>query len=249
MTATLIDGQRSWKLNRNDEGHREYTITHVVEADVLDGPNVVMNTPGLPLIGSTWAFDNDSDPWAFCTGHMIAAPIVRKEKGKWWEVTQKFSTAKFARCQDTPIDDPLLEPPRVSGSFVKYTREVVKDKDGNLIKSSSHEIFRGPSVEFDHNRPTVQIGQNVPILELDVFSEMVDTLNDAPLWGLTARKIKLSNVSWERVYQGSCSPYYVRNFDFDVDFNTFDRDVLDEGTKVLRGHHEGCTGTGVRPLG
>ncbi len=246
MTATLIDGQRTWGMLRNEEGHREYTITHLVRAAVLDGPRVVMLTPGLPVVGSTWNFDNDLDIWAFCTGDMRVKPLVIKEPNKDWEVTQKFSTAPRIRCQDEEIEDPLLESDRISGSFVKYTKEIVKDRFGNVIKSSGHELFRGPQMEYDHNRPTVRIGQTVSLLELDVFSQMIDSVNDAALWGLAKRKVKLSNVSWERLVLGTCDFYYTRLLDFDIDFNTFDRDLLDEGTKVLNGHAETCgTGTGT----
>lgn len=121
----------------------------------------------------------------------------------------------------------------MSGSFVKYTEEIVKDKDGNVIKSSSHELFKGPQIEFDHNRPTIRVEKNVGTLGLATFAEMVDTVNDRKMWGLAARKIKLDNVSWERLLYGTCGFYFKRIFDFSVDFNTFDRAILDEGTKAL----------------
>jgi len=246
MTATLLDGQSEWSMDRNDEGQRTYTITHKVVTDTsLDGPQVVLNTPGLPLPGSIWAYDNDIDAWAFCTGFMKiqkAPGNLKDNPVRNWRVTQKFSTIVPQRCNSTNIDNPLLEPMGVSGSFVKYTREATQDKDGNPIENSAHEMIRGPIVEFDANRPTVKITQNVATLGLDVFSGMVDTVNDAPLWGLSARKIKLSNVSWERLYHGNCFAYYSRAFDFDVDFNTFDRVALDEGTKAL-GRLDTTTGT------
>jgi hypothetical protein len=237
MAATLISGQSQWSVDRNDEGQRVYSITHKVRTSTAqDGPQVVMNTPGLPTPGSTWSFDNDFDPWAFCTGYMKVAKdpkVTADSPVKFWQVSQKFSTIIPKRCNTTTIDNPLLEPMGVSGSFVKYTREVVKDKDGNAIKNSAHEMIRGPQVEFDHNKPTVQIKQNVAALGLDVFSAMIDKVNDSTLWGLGARRVKLSNVSWERNYFGACFAYYTRTFDFDVDFNTFDRVALDEGTKAL----------------
>jgi len=246
MTATLLDGHTSWSLDRNDEGQRVYTITHRVKTTTgLDGPSVVAVTPGLPVVGSIWAFDNDFDSWAFCTGYMkIQKARGVKEDGpvNHWTVEQKFSTIIPKRCNTTTIDNPLLEPMGVSGSFVKYTKEAYLDKDGNAIKNSAHEMLRGSIVEFDYNRPTVQIKQNVATLGLDVFSAMVDTVNDATLWGLGSRKIKLSNVSWERNYYGTCFAYYTRTFEFDIDFNTFDRVALDEGTKAL-GRLDTVTGT------
>ena len=65
MVATVMTGQRTWNLRRDDEGHREYTIVHQVRADALDGPAIIMQAGGLPSVGSTWNFDNDADPWAF----------------------------------------------------------------------------------------------------------------------------------------------------------------------------------------
>lgn len=246
MTATLISGQSEWSMDRSDEGHRTYSITHKVKTnDAGDGPQVVLNTPGLPVPGSVWAFNNDLDSWAFCTGFMKiqkARDIQKDNPVKHWTVQQKFTTLNPKRCNTTNIENPLLEPMKVSGSFVKYTREVSKDRNGNAIQNSAFELLRGSIVEFDANRPTVKIQQNVASLGLDVFSPMVDTVNDASLWGLGARRIKLSNVSWERNYYGTCFAYYTRTFDFDIDFNTFDREALDEGTKAL-GRLDPTTGT------
>lgn len=245
MTASLInEGLWTWSLTRDSEGHREYTVVHRVTADKLDGPQTVMNTPGLPTIGSIWNFDNDSDAWAFCWPNMQVTPGLKGQAQTEWKVEQLFSTKPLSRCQDESIEDPLLEPQKVSGSFVKYTKEVTHDKDNIAILTSSHEAIRGPQAEFDHNRPTVRIQQNVAALGLETFSEMVDTVNDDTLWGLAARKIKLSNVSWERVLFGLCNFYYTRTFEFDINFSTFDREVLDEGTKVLNGHWDTTAGTG-----
>lgn len=237
MAAVLVPGQRTWSLERDDEGHRTYKVVHLVRADVEDGPATVMETPGLPLPGAVWAFDNDVDAWAICWPTMSVTPLVEHEPNRHWHVEQIFSTKSpgggDGRCQDMTVQDPLMEPAQISGSFVRYTKEAAFDRHGNLIKSSSHEQFRGPQVEFDANRPTVQISHNVAALGLDVFSQMVDTVNDAPMWGLPPRCIKLSNVSWERKIFGACGYYFTRRYEFDVDFKTFDREILDEGTKAI----------------
>ncbi len=240
MTASLINGHRVWSMSRDKEGHREYRINHQVQAATTDGPYVVMRTAGLPAIGSVWNFDNDLDPWAFCRPTMKITPRVRDEPNTIWDVEQTFSTFSRQpdRCQDETIEDPLLEPNGISGSFVKYVKEVSQDKDGDAIRSTGFELLRGSQMEFDHNRPTVVISQNVASLGLATFTEMIDTVNSTTLWGLGARKIKLSNVSWERKLYGLCNFYYTRQFEFDIDFTNFDRDVLDEGTKVINGFWE-----------
>lgn len=232
MTATFL-GRIGWSMDRSEEGHRDYRLlSRVGTTDPEDGPAIVFGCAGLPAVGDAWAEGNDSDPWAFCWPTMKISPLFEGEKQQVWQVENLFTTRPFRRCQDTPVEDPLLEPAKIGGSFQKYTQEAKQDRHGNPVLSSSHEPLRG--VEQDFNRPSVQISVNTSALELDVFSAMVDHVNDADLWGLPPRCIKLSDVSWERVYYGVCYPYYRRTMSFDVNFNTFDPKIPDFGSKWLK---------------
>lgn len=250
MSAVVHNGGlRVWGGKRDTDGYREFTVTHLVKTtDVRDCPYTVMFAAGLPAIGSVWNLGNNADVWAFCYPDMEIRrhpTIAAGEKGLWWEVDQKFSTKPLSRCQDTQVEDPLLEPQKVSGNFGKFTIEAVYDRFGNLLKSSSHEQLRGRQVEFDNNKPSVTIEQNVASLGLSTFSQMIDTVNDAPMWGLPARCVKLSNAPWSRKVYGQCHYYYTRTFEFDIDYHTFDRVGLDEGTRVLHGHWGAGTGSGL----
>ena len=241
MTATLHGGPIVWGLDRDEEGHRTFNVSFLAHTtDTADGPyKILTGITGLPIPGeSYWAYGNDVDTEAICSPatKLSLWNHVEGDPHHWWRFDYKFSTKRNTkRCQDTNVTDPLMEPDRVSGSFNKYTKEVMTDKDGKYIRSSSHEIIRGAQVEFDHNRPTVRIEQNRLLLGLDEFSQMIDGVNDVPMWGLPERTIKLSNVSWERKLYGVCSYYYTRTFEFDIDYATFDKAAMDEGTKVLNG--------------
>jgi len=231
MSATLRGRLPNWSMSRDAEGHRTYKVRHLVECSTTaDGPNVVFNCAGLPLAGSVWAFGNDLDFWAFCKPELKVErhrSIPEQRPGRFWIVENTFSTKLDSkRCQDEEIEDPLLEPQKVSGSFVKYLEVARYDKEGDPIETSAREPIKE---EFDANRPTVRIGQNVASLGLSSFSEMVDTVNNAALWGLAKRCVKLSNVSWERKIMGTCDYYYTRTFHFDIRYNTFDREVDDFG--------------------
>lgn len=237
MSVQLL-GNYVWSMEISDEGHRTYTLNQKVASDSSeDGPATIFFTPGLPQVGAFWDYGNDYDAWAFCNPRRRIFPLDHKEGDptQLWGVTSYFTTIPFKRCQDNQIDDPLLEPDRISGGFTKYTQEEAFDKDGNPIVNSGYEFIKGPQVEFDRNRPTVRVEQNVLNLELDVFAQMIDRVNQNPMWGLPPRTVKLSNASWERLIYGTCGYYFVRIFDFDVNHATFDRDVLDEGRKVLTG--------------
>lgn len=243
MATELLDGQVTWSVQRDEEGHREYKVVFRVVGDVTDGPANVLTTPGLPLPGSFWLIDADVDLWAWCRWRSSATPEVEGEPNEYWKVEMLFSTKppppNTQRCNTVPVEDPLLEPMKLGGGFYKYTEPAAFDRNGRPIVSSSWEFFTGPQIEFDAHRPTVWVEQNVPNLELPLCSGMMNHVNSVPMWGLGTRQVKLSNFTWERKYWGLCSVYYTRKFEFDVNPRTFDRLLRDEGTKALSGHWEG----------
>ena len=254
MAFTLIGpGPRSWSLETDDAGDRTYKIKfRVATNDPRDGPYLALQTTGLPLPGSPWAFGNDFDPDAYCRRTSTVRPygVTEGRPVYQYDVEKTFSTksedeSSNPSCENGSIKDPLLMPDRLSGDFKNYLEELTRDRFGNPIVSSSWEQLRGAQVEFDRNRPSVVVEQNVAVLGLSVFAPMVDCLNSVPMWGLPRRCVKLSNVTWERKYYGTCYRYFTRRLMFDVRRNGFDRDLLDEGSKVLRGDWDRVEGSGT----
>lgn len=227
-------GLIAWDLDVDDEGHRTYTAKHRVRTtDPDDGPNEVFNCPDLPLPGVSWSFGNDADPWAFCYPSMKVSPQEREEEKGWlWTTEQKFSTRPLKRCQDTPIENPLNEPPKIRGGFTKFTVKATHNRNGKPIMNTARQMLVGPETEFDDARPSVQITLNAPTLPLALYVQMINTVNAFPLWGLGARRIKLSNVTWERQLYGTCNFYYTITYEFEVNYNTWDRTVASYGTLV-----------------
>lgn len=240
---------------RDDEWHREYAIVTLVKSDdPLDGPAVVMATSGLYLPGASYSIGNDADLAAFVYPGMKVAMYKAKdgENSRLWRVEQKASTKPLKRCMDEQFDDPLLMPDRLSGTFVKDKEEIAYDRFGQPVLSSSWEMLRGSQVEFPRSKHTVKIEQNSATLDADIWMEMVDGVNEDTLWGFARRCVMLTNITWEEKWYGTCSKYYTRTFDFEIDKRTHDRDALDEGTKVLNGHWAtdseiNYTGTGSDP--
>lgn len=235
--ATVLLGPIDWNMSRDEQGHRTYRVAHLVRGEYGDGPAAALLTPGLPVPGNVWAIGTDTDLWAWCRQDATVSRWSPKggEKGRFWKVEQTFSTKPNKKCSEYQFEDPLTEPQRVSGSFIKFTEEATTDFNGNPIKNSAWEPIRGPNNEWDGGRPQVTIEQNVLNLELPLLCSLIHTLNEDVMWGLPARCVKLSEASWEKKYRGFCYVYYTRRFTFDIRFDTFDRNVLDEGTKALRG--------------
>lgn len=245
--ATRIVGPATWSMDRDDEGHRTYKLTLRIRGSTTDGPAVVLNTPGAPRYGDVWRMDGDEDPWAFCRQPVSITPITSDEPNREWRATYTFSSKPDGkRCKEESIEDPLLTPAEVSGGMVRYTEEATADRFGRPITNSAWEQMRGPQVEFDGSRPQIKIRMNVPSFAVVLIAmAMADHVNALPVWGVSRRCIKLSDVTFERKYYGACEAYYVLSMTFDVRFDTFDRDLLDEGTKVLHGHWDAVTGNWV----
>ncbi|HYE70405.1 MAG TPA: hypothetical protein VD932_02655 [Aquabacterium sp.] len=236
------------------EGYRTYKVRHKVRLNSGETALTALLTPGLPLVGSTWSLSamglvsSEVDPWVWCHPEMSAKKLGREtESGGIWIVEQTFSSKPLKRCASYQYDNPLLEPQKVSGDYRMSRIEATHDIYGRPITNSSHEQITGPPVEFDDGSPTIRIEQNVANLQLDLLTEMQNTVNAYPMWGLPARSIKLSKVSWERKLHGACQVYFTRKFEFDCAerkqvrvkgspiASTFDRQIADKGTKVLHG--------------
>lgn len=274
MSVRLANsGPRSWTMSIDDYGNREYSVTHRVEADTPgEGPSLIRLLSTLPQPGDVYNFNNgEVDNAATCTSRMNIRPVQGDGGETFYDVEQFFSTKP--RCLLTNPDNPLLDPPKISGSFISFQEEAVLDRFGEPIKNSAHEQLRGPQVEFDANRPQITIEQNVLNLALPLLALMVDTVNADFLWGYPPRTVKLSRVDWEELYHGRCYTYYKRKLTFDIryrcidgvmeayvggytptgtgtnsgfgtgtmlmgtcgEYETFDKTILDEGTKVLKG--------------
>ena len=240
MTTTIYQGRTIWRGKEDSDGHREYHIEYLVRSDNKDdGPQTVRNTAGLPLPGAPWVFGNDNDPAATCKRDSEIEPVqMRQEATDLWKCKFTFTTKPHKRCQDERFENPLLEPPRKSGSWTKYKEEAVKNRFDIPLRYSSHERMKGPQVEFDKGLPTVNIEMNQVALDLPLMGVLLHTVNSVAMWGLPPRCVKLSGISWSEEFYGLCFPYYKVKYEFDINPDTFDRDIADEGTKVLMGRWE-----------
>ena len=251
--VAIAHGPVSWRLARDDNGFRTYSVEYDVEASVSDGPYTIMHAVGLPTVGSPLSILGFSgvDPWVWCRPE-IRVDIKRGQAQgpvRWYTVECVFSNHymenRSYRCNSTEILSPLLEPQRVRSGMNKVPFEAKYDRHGHRLVTSANEPLTGQNVTFDYGRPTVHIEQNVGDLQLPLISSMFNTVNDSPLWGVPARCVKLSSVSWERRVMMACTYFYTRIFDFEIDMYMrdkdgnqigFDRELWDHGSMCLRGH-------------
>lgn len=252
----LINGQTEWSVIRDNEGHREYTIIHRVHQidtpGFAQGPASVLATAGLPIPGvSIWNIDGDFDVDAVCQWDARAWMSTPGERTAIYLIEQKFSTKGSPYCLNqigtgtgtgNPATDPLGRAPIISGSFIKYQEEAQFDRNLDPILSSSFERLRGPQAEFDKSYPTVRVQMNQVTLDLPTLSLMIDTVNGPALWDFDSRCVKLSQISWQKKYYAGCQCYFEMIYEFQINIDTWDRNILDEGTKALKGKYDRITG-------
>lgn len=251
----VVEASVSWDKNSD----RTYQVTYLVEVDPGDGPGTAANCPGLPTPYNWYINGNDQDLYAWCYWAQEVTqcgPSSKNEPPQFYQVKKTFSSKPedLERCRQLQVEDPLLEPPKISGNFQKYTEEAVYDLYGTAITYSSWERIRGPQNEWDKNRISIKVEQPCasPYQGYQLPATMVDCVNVFPMWGFPPRTIKLSSAPWEKKYYGPCIPYYVRTLEFDVRysllntgiFETWDRYILDESTKVLSGQWQGTVAAG-----
>lgn len=235
MSAVVL-GRVDWDLKRNDRGHRDYMVRWLIEtSSVDDGPQVVMTAAGLPLMGAAWAFGNDNDPWAFCWPEMTVTPQTdaKGEPNCLWVAEQTFTTRMLTRCMTLSIENPLMEPPRISGSFVEQKREKQRDRNDVLLTTSAGEPYSGQLIEIDESHPTVNMEFTTLANQLAVFTPYMQKVNDRDLWGVGRRMIKLSGGNWQRKVWGTCTFYYVTSLEFRIHPRTWDRKLEDYGNWCL----------------
>lgn len=226
-------------LNRDIEGHRNYKVTFKVRAIGDEGPYSILNTtPGLPLPGTPWAFGSDVDVNAWCLPEATVEPVVEDEN-VWYHVTMTYTTKpperNVRRCQDTQVESPLLEPPKVKIGYRGTKKQATHDRFGVQVKNSGHQQIRGAAVEFDEFVTTITIEQNLAVYNVRFHSAFQNRVNDSPIYGMPARTVLVKSVEAEERYYGLCYKYYARKIELEINEKGFDRDILDESSMVLKG--------------
>jgi hypothetical protein len=186
------------------------------------------------------------DAWAWFTGERDAKAHDEREGDpvRWWAVECVASTLPPSKSPE-PVGDPLLQPPKITITFASTNEEATRDRFGRPLTFSSWEQIRGKQVEFPEGTVSVKITQNVATFDLAAHALSNQAVNMFPMWGMPRRTIKLSGVTRsEAKYYGAGLSYYERSLDFEARYAGWDRDILDEGTKVLRGDWKAVGGSG-----
>ena len=223
-----------WESAESDDGHVDVTVTWlIITSSITDGPETVRLSASLPAAGDAYLIGADSTAYFYARRAKKAkrASSNPADKRRWY-VNQVFSTRPLTRFGATgPIANPLLEPPIIRGTALKYMRRFTVDRFGNPLLSSSGERYTGPEVEDDDNNISLSITQNLASANLPLLRSVLrfTPWNNGVLWGLPTRTVKFADYDVEKLYVGDGTPYVRQSTKFEIG-GDYIRKVLDEGT-------------------
>lgn len=228
------DMPRTWSGGKDANGWDFFEAQFLVKTmSKKDGPDEALHAAGLPKTGTGWVFGNDSRPDCYCHPEKKCSEYRAKQQdpGFYWLVDTTFSNKITF----------IGSPPKISINGQKYTKEVVRDRFGKLLTSTSHELFRGPQAEFDFNRIQVRVEYSRATIDLPLWTKLVDTVNISTMWGVPARCVKMEPYVIDEKRDDDGNRYFTITFEFTIYMvqdktgaivSGFDRDILNEGTKA-----------------
>ena len=260
MAARKVGGPLSIELERDERFHRIYKVSHRVEVDnftnvggtqslalgVPEGPFSVLSVDGLPAPGDAYTFEEINDDWVYCLPNIRVYPDPQQKPGpkRVYIVEQQFTSRAIERRIQQEREHPLEEHDIFSFGTGSFTEEATHDRFGHRIQYSSLEAIRGPQNEWDMGRTSIDVEHVQSTLDLEQVGSFMNCVNDAPIWTAPTRCLKLSRCTIKQLFW-KFDTFYKYNYGFDLwirqdspeDFASsgWDRTVLDEGTKVLRG--------------
>jgi len=223
----------------DEEGHDTYDVTwQVITNDPGDHAQTVKDAVLLVYPpGTPYAIDNDMDLEAVARRPHSAKRSAQSKGGlRTWFVGQKYTTKPLDRCQDERFENPLLEPAKVSGSFVSRMIAVTEDRHGDPLTNSASEPEL-PAPEIHDDTDTVIIEVNLPTAQFSLAQrgELRNKCNSVGMWGLPARTVLLMQWRWKPAYYGMCLKYIKCILEFGIDFEGWNHVRTDRGFRIKDG--------------
>lgn len=230
-TITAVDVSTS----ADNEGHRTHSVTFRAVTDDTTKKSysawLAVATQYPP--GTPYSLLGESDSWAFAQ-RPSRARAEKATNRKSYLVDVDFSTKPAEKCSNHNVENPLDEPVKISGSFVRATKVVTQDRLGEQLANSADEPWI-PAAEIDDSRDTLIIEANTAGINLQQRGQARDKVNETPIWGLQPRAAKLSQWQWSIQKYGQCNLYVVNRLEFEINMDLWNDARLDEGFRIKDG--------------
>lgn len=238
MAVVAID-RISWTGGRNRLWQRVYELGYRVECDSrFDGPAVIRAAAVgvLPQIGDFYNIGgSEVDGGSFVEDEQFELEYSDAQKNiAVWKYTVKFGPYDASQFPENPIDWPI----KVRFGGTRFERLCPRDDNGDPILMSN-KLPPADPVTRDDSRSTIIVTRNelVSTFDFELAKSYRDTTNDAAWNGFAARTVKCGIIETGEPQYNSVAQvwYYAVQYPFEINEDTWDVVILDQGLMKLDG--------------
>ena len=224
IRCKLIGGGRDG--SRDVKGIEVYTQLWRVETnDPLDGPQVVVNHTELPELFSQYTSGNDSKSTALLVSKK---PREEGDSRVSWIVTCEYRTDAIGQEY---ASSPLNDPPKFSTNFDQFSTIARQCYDnGQRLINSVDQVFTPPP-EVDQSRMVYTVRKNESYLNLPLWIDMIDSVNQQAWKGCAPRTVKCKSIVGGEVETRNGVDFIPVTYEFHLNDLTWDLRVLNQGTR------------------
>jgi hypothetical protein len=230
VTSIELATDNPMRSTTNRQGQTSYSITYIIETDALDHPKVI--EAALPYAtGDPFTFNGYTDSKALAeTGSVVIKGKYEEGDTVGWiaEATINFSQLENSQIPTSPLDSPAKR------SFKTENQEEVINFEidsGNLIANIVGDPY-DPPVTRRVAKGRLTITQNESAFNPSLLSYL-NTINTDAFLGFPAGWICCVGVGADGPNYQNDIQYDVVQYEFLIDPNGFDKQVLNAGMREL----------------
>jgi hypothetical protein len=238
MTATVRGVSSQGRDGRvGSDFKREYVVTYLVHTtDSDDGPQQIIDAPGVPNFGDRYTLGNDDDMFALAQD----ISVTQRDSPDEWEVQVTYKTISFAGTSPGGGASPTDMAPKITAST--RSRSIVipgryqdpKNASPDVgydlgVHNSAGQHF-DPPPELEIDEPVLSIRRNMRTIDWPFIMSITNAVNESSFFGCPPRTLKFSTPSIESAVDSVTGEYWILNYSLVYKYDTWDVQVLNRGT-------------------
>jgi hypothetical protein len=239
MAITLVDEIRNARKGGVDaQWRRTYTRAWRVVSDTPDfgafGARLAVPVQfgdRYQILASGGGDPVETDNFAFALG--ITAENSEAEDGCSWVVTVQYGPYDPTEFPENPLNHPI----KVSwggNKFEKAVEETAPDENGETTPIlNSAGCYFDPPITIDDTRPTCHVVRNEQTYNPVYALNYKDVVNSDDWNGFPPGTVKLALPTAELEFSAVCGYYFIVNYEFEINPEGWDLQILDQGTMEL----------------
>lgn len=225
-------------LDKRARGTYE-AVWHVQTDDPMDGPVTVLteaqalaSSERVPALWSTYAFHDEQDIASFLRSFRVEPREDPHNSKTLWRVIAHYEPLEPQEQEGDGDTDPLQRPVRYRLEHTSYTRVVEQDNEGNAIVNACEQEFDEP-IEDEQSRIILVAEKNFASLQeiINLNLTYAGKVNNDSYRGAGERMWYCHTIGCSDLQTEGNVSFYTATFRLELNFETWDRKVLNRGFK------------------